>query len=111
MSTASEDQQDDSIEIRLYMKVSKRAYPELATLLQGLPRRELNRRVKALVLRAALAETNQIHLDRPATRVAAAPMPLEQPAFTESGLLDGLTSGDLDKVFEFGMGMPAHAAS
>ena len=44
----------DTIELRVYIKVSKRGHPELASLLAGLNKREQSRLVSALVFRGAI---------------------------------------------------------
>jgi hypothetical protein len=110
----------DSIELRVYIKVSKRGHPELASLMAGLNKREQSRLVKALVIRGAMASAQPVSVaaNHDTTAYASAPSPGRSKSETDSvagvverpfELIDGFTADDMDKAFEFAMGAPANA--
>lgn len=109
MPKVIETDEQGNIAIRLYMTVNRQSFPELVSCLEGLPRREQNRLVKALILRGLLAERNA------PTAVTAATLPaaVKRPPLTAvaspldgegSTLVDGLSSAELDEMMRFGSG-------
>ena len=103
--------EDGIMEVRLYMKISRRDYPELVSLLDGQSRRDQNRIVKSLVFRGALAGTKQIPIDIPAMRSRIAPNPAPPAELEELGPADWLTEDEMAKAFEFAMGSSTIAHS
>ncbi len=110
----------DTIELRVYIKVSKRGHPELASLLAGLNKREQSRLVSALVFRGAMLSAQPASVAM--MQVATAYVPTDPTALQQTGvasvdasvqgpseLMDGLTADDLAKAFEFAMGAPVNA--
>lgn len=108
----------DTIELRVYIKVSKRGHPELASLLAGLNKREQSRLVSALVFRGAMVSAQPVSVAT--TQVASAFVPTTPTALQQTGdasavasvqgtfeLMDGLTVDDMTKAFEFAMGAQA----
>ncbi len=110
----------DTIELRVYIKVSKRGHPELASLLAGLNKREQSRLVSALVFRGAIVSAQPASVAT--MQVATAYVPTTPTARPQTGgvsvaasvqgtseLMDGFTADDLAKALEFAMGGPANA--
>lgn len=110
----------DTIELRVYIKVSKRGHPELASLLAGLNKREQSRLVSALVFRGAMVSAQPVSVATP--QITSAFVPTTPTAIQQTGgasaaasvqgtfeLMGGLTADDLAKAFEFAMGAPANA--
>lgn len=105
----------DTIELRVYIKVSKRGHPELASLLAGLSKREQSRLVSALVFRGAMVSAQPVSVAT--MQVSTAPTARQQAGVASvaasvhgpSDLIDGFTADDMDKAFEFAMGAPANA--
>ncbi|MDP3135905.1 MAG: hypothetical protein Q8N17_06175 [Burkholderiaceae bacterium] len=110
----------DTIELRVYIKVSKRGHPELASLMEGLNKREQSRLVKALVIRGAMASAQPVSVaaNHDTTAYASAPSPGRSKSETDSvasvverpfELMDGLTPDDLASGLGFAMGSTAIA--
>jgi hypothetical protein len=105
----------DTIELRVYIKVSKRGHPELASLLAGLSKREQSRLLSALVFRGAMVSAQPVSVAT--MQVATAPTACQQTGVASviasvqgtSELMDGFTADDMDRAFEFAMGAPAIA--
>ena len=121
MSAPLEEGNDgDTIELRVYIKVSKRGHPELASLLAGLNKREQSRLVSALVFRGAMVGAQPVPIAT--TQVVTPYVPRIPSALNQTGganaavsaqdtseLMDGFTVEDLAAAFQFAMGTPANA--